>query len=192
MSAVSMAEVGAPPTLYLGISGVCHPSESTYHLVRGRSPWNDGHAKYEGLPVLEAALAPFPDVEIILTAAEVRTQGFDKVLEQLGPVLAKRVAGYTYLDLTAKVTRLVRRRDASDKEVPISDDDYRRMSKAQVVTTHVAWRRPKAWIAVDDEDILWPPDVRREKLVLTDGCLGLRDPFAQDQLSFVLSKNFSM
>ena len=38
--------------IYLGISGVLHPSSSTYELVYGRSPWVDGHAQYEAVPWL--------------------------------------------------------------------------------------------------------------------------------------------
>ena len=71
-----------------------------------------------------------------------------------------------------------------------SNEDYWRLNKAQIVEAHVAWRRPARWAAVDDEDILWPEDVRHEKLVLTDGCQGLNDPTAQDRLQTVLLMNF--
>lgn len=36
--------------LYLGISGVLHPSASSYSLVFGRDPWEDGPKRYECAP----------------------------------------------------------------------------------------------------------------------------------------------
>lgn len=190
MSRVLPSGAAGARTLYLGISGVCHPSESLYRLIHGRSPWDDGHAPYEGVRILEAALQPWPDVEVVLTSTRPWSKGLEKVLEQLGPSLAKRVAGYTFEDLTEKVKREVATRDGGTRLVGISADDYWRMNKSQVVGTHVAWRQPKAWVAIDDEDILWPQAVRRERLVLTDGCLALMDPAAQDRLHTVLVMNF--
>ena len=180
----------APPTLYLGISGVCHPSESQYRLMHGRSPWDDGHSRYESKGVLEAAIAPWPELELVLTSTQPWAHGLEHVLQQLGPLLAARVAGYTYEDLTKKVRRTASLRSGIGRERGISAEDYWRMSKSQIVAAHVLWHRPTRWAAVDDEDILWPQDVRNEKLVLTDGCLGLSDPSATNRLQTVLRMNF--
>lgn len=76
------------------------------------------------------------------------------------------------------------------RTVRYSSEDYWRMNKAEIVATYVAWRRPEKWIVIDDEDILWPHDVRRDRLVLTDGCEGLCSPQAQDRLQTVLFANF--
>ena len=180
----------SPPTLYLGIFGVLHPSESLYALLHGRSPWDDGHARYQSVPVLEAALARWPAVEIVLTSTLPRAQGLATVLQQLGPSLASRVVGCTQEDLTTQVKRTVPTRGGGTRTVGFSTDDYRRMNKAEVVATHVAWRRPLQWVAIEDEDILWPQDVRRDRLVLTDGCVGLASAEAQDRLLTVLLMNF--
>lgn len=190
-SALSMESL-APPTLYLGVSGVLHPSASLYELVHGRSPWNDGHSQYESVQALEAALKAWPDVELILTSTQPWAHGLASVLHELGPSLAERVVGYTHQDLTTKVKRTVRTKSGATRAIGISDEDYWRMNKAQIVAAHVAWRRPARWAAVDDEDILWPEDVRRERLVLTDGCLGLSDPSAHDRLLTVLHMNFGV
>ncbi len=181
---------GGPPTAYLGISGVLHPSESLYGLLRGRSPWADGHAKYEGVPYLEKALGEWPDVRIVLTSTQPRAHGLSSVLERLGPSLAARVSGSTYEDLTTKAERVAVTRSGSSRTVAYSNDDYWRMSKAQIVDAHVRWLRPSSWIAIDDEDILWPQAVRHDQLVLTDGCIGLLNEEAQDRLDFVLRTNF--
>lgn len=187
MLGVLPLEGPAPPTVYLDVSGVCHPSESLYQLVQGRSPWHDGHAKYESVPTLVAALEAWPEVELVLTS----TQPHDgTVLQNLGPSLAARVVGHTYEDLTAKVKRTVSTRSGGTRTVGFSTEDYWRMNKAEIILTHVKWRRPTQWIAIDDEDILWPRDVRHDRLVLTDGCLGLEDAKAQDRLQTVLLMNF--
>jgi hypothetical protein len=178
------------PTVYLGASGTLHPSESTYQLVRGRSPWADGHSKYEGAPILEAALASWPDVRLVLTSPLPVEGGLDDVLRSLGASLAARVAGHTFEDVTKKVKREVGTRSGTTRTVGYSSEDYWRMNKSEIVATHVAWSRPKRWIVIDDEDILWPQEVRRDRLVLTDGCVGLRSSQAQDRLLTVMLMNF--
>ncbi len=177
-------------TIYLGISGVLHPSESIYTLLFGRSPWEDGHSKYESVPVLLQTLENWPDVEFVLTSTQPWAHGLDSVLAQLGLTLAARVVSYTYDDLTTKVKRKATTRSGVTRTVGISNEDYWRMSKADIVATHVEWRRPDHWIVVDDEDILWPHDVRRDRLVLTDGCVGLQSAEAQDRLRAVMRMNF--
>ncbi len=180
----------AAPTVYVGISGVLHPSESLYNLVCGRSPWADGHSKYESVQVLERALESWPDVELVLTSTQPWAHGLESVLEYLGQSLAARVVGYTYEDLTTKVTREVTSRSGVTRTIGLSSEDYWRMSKSDIVATHVKWRRPDRWIAIDDEDILWPHQVRRDRLVLTDGCVGLQSVEAQDRLRSVILDNF--
>lgn len=182
----------SPPTVYLGISGVLHPSETTYELVRGRSPWSEGHSTYEGGPILQRALEPWPQVRIVLTSTQPRTRGLPSVLEELGPSLAARVVGFAYEDITTKVRRQVGTRGGMTRTVGYSSEDYWRMNKAEIVASHVAWSRPEKWIVIDDEDILWPLDVRRDRLVLTDGCVGLRCSEAQDRLQTVLCMSFGL
>ena len=178
------------PTAYVGISGVLHPSESVYELLCKRSPWTDGHAKYEGVPLLAKALKDWPDVRIVLTSTLPSAHGLQSVLEHVGPALAERVVGYTYEDLTTKARRQVFTRSGTTRAIAFSSEDYWRMNKSDIVAAHVAWRRPSRWIVIDDEDILWPGDVRRDRLVLTDGCIGLLNAETQDRLHTVLHTNF--
>jgi len=177
-------------TVYLCTSGVLHPSESTYELLRGRSPWNDGHAKYESASVLEAALAAWPEARLVLTTPEPRAYWLQSVLRGMGPSMAARVVGFTWEDLTTKIKREVQARSGTKRLIGYSSEDYWRMSKAEIVAAHVAWSRPERWIVIDDEDILWPQDVRRDRLVLTDGCVGLRGAREQGRLQTVLLMNF--
>lgn len=190
MARILPRENDTAPTVYLGISGVLHPSESLYRLVHGRSPWVEGHSKYERAAVLERILTGWPDVKLVLTSTQPWAQGLTSVLLHLGPSLASRVVGHAYADLTAKVLREVTTRNGTTRTLQFSSEDYWRMSKAEIVAAHVEWSHPEHWIAIDDEGMLWPSDVRGDRLVLTDGCVGLASTETQDRLLTLLVGNF--
>lgn len=189
MTILPLPNEGAP-TAYLGLSGVVHPSESSYRFMYGRTPWEDGHTKFEGTTVLERALAPWPDVRIVLTSTLPRIYGLATVLESLGPGLAARVDGFSYDDIPTRIQREVQMRSGGTRTIGYASNDYWRMNKCDIVAIHVAWRRPVAWVAIDDEDMLWPTAVRDERLVLTDPCRGLNTPATLDRLQTVLEMNF--
>lgn len=173
-----------PRVVYLGLSGVVHPSASTFELVHGCSPWSVGHHEYEAVPALELALAPWPDAKIVLTSTLPKAIGLPSVLERMGPTLASKVIGTTFEDFT---TRILRGR----RQVPYAVDDYWRLNKSDIVRAHVEWLAPSAWIAVDDDSILWTERERRDHFVDVDPCKGLLDPDAQDRLLTVLTRQFS-
>ena len=169
--------------VYLGISGVLHPSASLYKFIHGRSPWNDGHSEYESVPVLEAALAGWPEAQIVLTSTQPWAKGLEPVLERLGPGLAGRVIACTYEDLTGRVR-------VGERQLPFSADGYWRLMKSEIVRYHREWLRPSGWIAIDDETVFWSVKEWRNHVVATDGCLGLLEPRAQDRLMTLLLGNF--
>jgi hypothetical protein len=169
--------------LYLGISGVLHPSASFYKMCFGRSPSDDGHHEYEAVPVLERALEGWPDVRMVLTSTQPWAHGLPFVLEKMGPSLASRVDGFTYEDLTVRLRR-------GHRQLPLSNEDYWRLMKADIVKTHVEWLKPSAWVAVDDETTLWADEDRELRLVDVDGRKGLLDSKAQDRLLTLLWGNF--
>lgn len=174
--------------LYLGISGVLHPSASLYELVYGRSPWYDGHEKYEAVPWLSRVLAGWPDVRVILTSTQPWKHGLADVVEQMGE-LGERVIGFTYKDLTTRLVRQVRIRGGLTRNSAYSDEDYWRMNKSDIVEAHVKWLQPQAWVAVDDEDILWP-EWFTGHVCIVDGCEGLKLAAEQDKLLTYLVANF--
>lgn len=174
--------------LYLGISGTLHPSVTTYELVVGRSPWSDGHSQYEAVPWLEHTMSRWLDVRIILTSTLPARLGMAAVLPLLGS-LASQVHGCTFEDLTTKPLRRIATRAGTTKWSTYSREDYWRMSKSAIVSTHVAWLQPAAWLAVDDESILWSPE-QASHVCVVDGCRGLAHPAEQDRLLTYLSTNF--
>jgi hypothetical protein len=176
--------------IYLGVSGVLHPSATTYTDAFRSSPWDDGHTEYEGVAVLERALQYWPNAHVVLTSTQPWKHGLDAVLARLGPAIGRRVVGFTYEDLTTKAERVFTTRSGTTRRLTRSNEDYWRMNKSDIVAAHVEWLRPEHWIAIDDESILWPAEVRRNRLVLTDGCEGLLSLAAQDRLYTVLEMNF--
>lgn len=104
-------------------------------------------------------------------------------------MLAERVIGFTFEDLTTKALREVRTRSGITRWVGYSNEDYWRMNKANIVAAHVEWQQPQAWVAVDDEDILWPRSLA-EHVCIVDGCKGLGDPLEQERLLTCLRVNF--
>lgn len=169
--------------VYLGISGVLHPSESQYRALHGHPPSDDGHQLYEAVPVLEDALSRFPAASIVLTSTLPWHEGLPPVLRKLGASLSARVIGYTYEDLTKKLRR-------GTRQLPLSNSDYWRHSRYELVKLHVEWLRPASWIAIDDDTGLWSEPDRKQHLVGVHGARGLVDPAAQDRLATALLANF--
>lgn len=174
--------------LYLGLSGVTHPSATTYHLVRGADPWSNGHTEYEAGPWLAHALEPWPDVRIVLTSTQPWKHGLLAVLERM-PMLAEKVIGFTFADLTTQPVRSVRTRAGASRRRSFSSEDYWRMNKSDIVGAHVGWLKPDAWVAVDDDDILWRQELASH-VCIVDGCEGLMHPAEQDRLLTCLQLNF--
>jgi len=169
--------------VYLDIAGVLHPSRSLYESVVGRTPEEDGHSEYEAAPVVQQLLKDFPHARIIITSTLPWRDGLEPVLSKLAPELASKVDGFTYADLTERAKVGPRGR-------PLGNADYWRHTKAELVRLHLEWLRPNAWIAIDDETLLWTEEERRQHFVQVDGCKGLLDPATQDQLLTKLVGNF--
>lgn len=176
--------------IYLGVSGVLHPSVTAYTDAFTHSPWDDGHTEYEGVQVLERALQYWPNAAVVLTSTQPWKHGLDAVVSHLGPVVGSRVLGFTYEDLTTKAVRVVTTRTGTTCRFTRSGADYWRMNKSDIVAAHVEWLRPDRWIVIDDENILWPEDVYYDRLVLTDGCHGLLSQASQGRMYTVLEMNF--
>jgi hypothetical protein len=173
----------SPYLLYLGISGVMHPSRSLYESVHGRPPEDDGHAEYEAAPVLTQMLRGWPHIRIVLTSTLPWQQGFFEVATNLGTELACRVLGFTFADLTAKAP-------LGPRGQPLGSADYWRLTKAEIVRLHVGWWQPHAWVAVDDETLNWSAAEHTQQFAQVDGLKGLLDPAAQDRLLTKLQGNF--
>jgi len=152
---------------YLDFDGVLH-HEAVYCSPKSglfiRSP---GRQFFEWMPILEQLIAPYPDVQIVLSTSWVQARSFAFARKHLSPMLQARVIGATFHN------RFMRRGDflANSRGIQIWNDVYR--------------REPAAWFAIDDDDFGWPKWCR-DKLVKTDGEIGLSDPIAQNAVRQML------
>ena len=169
--------------LYLGVSGVLHPSMSIYELLRGRTFLDDGHELFECVPFLEALLEDWPSIEIVLTSTRPWKHGLPAVLSELGPSLAARVIGFTFDDLTTKAR-------FGEHQRHVTEMDYWRLGKARIVDMHRHWLRPAHWVAVDDEHYGWSDDELVCQVVVTPPLEGLGNLEARTKLRGLLVHNF--
>ena len=158
--------------LFLDFDGVLHPGEVWYEYgMREPLLRTPGHKLFESLPVLEAALAPYPALKIVLSTTWVQTVGFDKARERLSEALRSRVIGATY--------------------DPDSPDAWRfsRMRRYDTIALDVIRRGPARWLALDDDALGWPQN-EQDALALVPADLGLACPNAQALLCGRLAARF--
>lgn len=164
----------ATTILYLDFDGILHPDKA-YRMLKGRVILRypelraPGHTFFEGEPLLVKMLDQFPSVAIVLSTSWVRKiKNYREIVQLLSPALQARVIGSTFH------SRLTDR------------FSYDSMSRGQQIQEDVLHRRPSAWIALDDDDELWPAQ-SRDRLVTVDSELGLLfDPEAQLRLERAL------
>jgi hypothetical protein len=159
--------------IYVDFDGVAHPGDVWYEpasrQARLRAP---GHELFESLPILEAAIAPYPSLAIVLSTSWVQTFGFEHARDRLPETLQCRVIGATY--------------------DPLSNEAWRfdRMRRYDAIALDVQRRKPARWLAVDDDALGWPQS-ERDALVLVPAQLGLACPKAQAMLHSRLAARFS-
>jgi hypothetical protein len=158
--------------LYLDFDGILHPADVWYETASNqislRAP---GHVLFESMPVLEAAIVPYPALKIVLSTTWVQTFGFQHAKERLSEALQRRVIGATY--------------------DPLSSDAWRfgRLRRYDAINLDIARRQPHRHLAVDDDALGWPQK-EREALVLVPAEIGLQCPVAQSLLHSRLATRF--
>jgi hypothetical protein len=120
--------------LYLDFDNVLHGDVLLYPL----RPETPGQVLFENAPILERMLEPYPDLKLVLSTSWVRQLGFTRARKALPPSLHKRVIGATY-----------HRRHMREEE-------FARLTRYEQVIADVARRRPRKWLAIDDDLDGWP------------------------------------
>jgi hypothetical protein len=158
--------------IYLDYDGVTHPGEVYVHPTE---PKIRLHAKgctlFENAPFLEEALAPYPDLHIVLSTSWVRSFGFEYARDQLMPSLRERVCGSTY-----------------DPKDPMAWRFSRRTRYDQILGD-VSRRKPDRWLAIDDDALGWPQK-ELGHLVFVPGEFGLWSDLARTELKARLAVRF--
>lgn len=163
--------------LYLDIDGVLHHEAVMWHHRRGifMSPSEaPGRTLFEWVGYLEAALEPFPNVALVLSSSWCIKPGYGKTLKWLPEGLRQRFVGGTF-------HKLVHGAD------PWAISAFKSKSRGEQIVTDVRRRKPRAWIALDDDTEGWPL-AALENLIACDGHQGLSSAAVRLRLSQKLAE----
>lgn len=163
--------------LYVDFDGVLHHEAVRWHPRRGiymdpvEAP---GRTLFEWAAPLEAILAGFPEVSVVLSSSWCVKPGFGKALRHLSPSLRARFIGGTFH----------RRHHGADAWIRQS---FSAAPRWKQIVDDVERRRPRAWLALDDDAGDWP-DQYRDNLVVCEGTLGMSSQQVQEGLRSKLGK----
>ena len=150
--------------LYLDYDGVLHHEKVLWHPKIGAylsAP--DGYVLFQHAELLERMLAPYPHVQIVLSTSWVRRYGCARSTKQLRPALRARVIGATF---HSKMNEL----------------EFGEKPRGMQVWEDVLKRRPRAWLALDDDWLDWP-EWCLENYVKTHLNEGISDPAVQEEFA---------
>jgi hypothetical protein len=145
--------------LYLDFDGVMHHENVLWHPKRG--PYLHAPAGYElfqHADLLESLLEPYPDVKIVLSTSWALQYGVSGAAKRLPEGLQRRVIGGTF----------------HSRHMHRSEFQYEK-TRGQQVIEDVLRRRPRAWLALDDNVEGWPPE-SAGRFIQTDPSEGISAP----------------
>jgi hypothetical protein len=142
--------------LYLDFDGVLHHEDVWWHPRSGAFIKTPGYQLFEHMPLLEAALEPYPDVRIVLSTSWVRVRRFSRAVKRLSPSLRARVVGATF-------------------HTRMNLENFEALPRGVQILNDVGRRQPRDWLALDDDAEGWPA-THREHLIHTDEVLGVSAP----------------
>lgn len=154
------------PTLFLDYDGVLHPDNVWRRTGRPVLMGPGSRFMWSGL--LEAVLAPYPGVNIILSTSWVRAVGFERARERLPQALYNRVTGATW-------------------HSRMDPDVFNRLTRSQQVISCAARNRLGRWLAIDDDVEDWAENYR-DRLVATRSETGLSDSAVMIRLNQLLKQ----
>ena len=149
--------------LYLDYDGVLHCDDVYYHPRRGvylNAP--PGYELWQHVHLLEGALAPYPEVRIVLSTTWVRAFGYSRARARLPKSLRSRVVGATY-------------------HSAMQHSAFDAVPRGWQILQDVERRKPRDWLALDNDARDWPEE-HLGRLVLTDDREGLAAPGVLEEL----------
>lgn len=157
--------------LYLDFDGVLH-THDVWFTAQGPvlGDASAGRKLFEHVGLLVELLAPYPQVNVVLSTAWVGRYGLGAAKAQLSEALRARVVGAVFDP---------RRHTLS----------FGSVARGYQVAADVAERAPEAWLALDDDVRDWP-DEHRVNLVTSDPVLGISEPTVLAQLIDALERTF--
>lgn len=149
--------------LYLDFDGVLHHENCLWHPEKGAylcAP--SRYSLFQHSTLLEQTLEPFPEVNIVLSTSWLIRYGFDATTKRLTLPLQARVIGGTFHSRA------------------MHEDEFRSMPRGQQVHEDVLRRRPRNWLALDDDAHGWHPE-HAARFVQTHMHDGLSEPAVLDE-----------
>lgn len=171
------APATADVLLYLDLDGVVQHEAVYWHPRKGpfmSQKLAAGRSLFEWVPQLEEVLASFPDVRLVLSSTWCIRPGFGKTLKNFPAGLRSKFIGGTFH----------RRWHGAD---PWLLESFRSTPRGLQIWADVQRRRPRHWLALDDDVADWP-SFALENLVACDGSTGLSCPRVQSELRQKLMK----
>lgn len=167
----------ADVVLYTDLDGVLQHEAVLWHHRRGiymcprQAP---GRVLFEWAHYLEEAMRPWPDVRLVLSSTWCIRPGFGGTMKRLPDELRRRYIGGTFhRGLYAHDPRALESFRAKPRGVQVCEDVRR--------------RRPRQWLALDDDLVGWPTDAL-ENLVPCDGATGLSSVAVRAELQTKLKR----
>ena len=160
--------------LYLDFDGVLHPHPVYRHPKRGMhfGVTHQRHALFENAGLLVEALAPYPDVAIVLSTSWVRTLGFSRAKSFLPSVLSSKVIGASFHSRMDKL-------------------EFDAMPRGNQVLADATRRSVTRWLALDDDEEGWLTSAPLH-VVATHKTLGINEPQVANVLAEKLRAQFSL
>jgi hypothetical protein len=159
--------------LYLDFDGVLHHENCLWHPKRGpylMAP--EGHVLFQHAPLLAEMLAPYPSLKIVLSTSWVRSYGCEKAAKRLPASLRDRVIGATW-----------------HSQMKPLENEWVSRPRGMQVWGDVDRRKPRAWLALDDDYLSWPVWAL-DNYVRTDDVLGISHPEVTPLISQKLDRFF--
>lgn len=154
--------------LYLDYDGVLHHENVLWHPRRGAYAGPPGFTLFEHATLLDELLAAHPEVGIVLSTSWTRIYGCYGAAKRLPPGLRDRVLGATF-------------------HSQMNEQAFVARPRGRQVLDDVARRRPRSWLALDDTDEGWPPEVR-DRVLITDERLGIAAPGMPERIAAALKQ----
>lgn len=155
--------------LYLDFDGVLQHENVLWHPRIGAylsAP--EKYVLFQHAELLDELLAPYSAIRIVLSTSWVRRYGCRKAAKNLLPSLRERVIGATF-------------HSHMDEEL------FAAAPRGMQVWSDVLRRKPRDWLAVDDDYLHWPAWCRN-KFVRTHEHEGISDPAVLAELKQKLAK----
>lgn len=158
--------------LYLDYDGVLHHENVMYQRRRGAYMNPAGYRLFEHANLLDELLRPHPELRIVLSTSWVRRFGCYGTARKLPPGLRNRVIGATF-------------------HSSMHRQAFAEMARGVQVWQDVQRRKPRDWVALDDDFNDWP-ECCLDKYVRTDEVLGISAPAVFDELERHLARIYKV